>query len=313
MNTKISIYILPALMVLLGSSCRKDYNLVEPSFEVTANKTEVAVNEPVVFSFSGVPDNISFYSGEPGKEYANAGRVTAPNARNVMYFTTQLTALPSGIGGQTDNLRVFVSNDFSGRVDSADIRNATWNDVTSRVKLPAANVTAATVSDSVNVADFRNERDTLFIAFRYKSTNNTATVRSRKWTMSKFTFENKFPNGINYTHGTVNTDNKLAGFNSFSFKGTSVKDSLKWAFSTSASFEAGIDGLSDEDWLITRGFQSSAVSSDKAVGVKKFSAVVDKYTYIFPKRGTYTATFIANNAAKVGVKEVVRQIVIKVN
>lgn len=312
MKTRKYLYILSAIM-LLGTACRKDYNLEEPSFEVTASKTNLSVNEAVEFSFTGVPDNISFYSGEPGKEYVNTQRSSAPNARNIIHFTSQLTALAAGNTGQTDNLRLFVSNDFSGRVDSASIRNATWNDITSRAKFPAANSTAATISDSVNVADFRNSRDTLFLAFRYRSTINSTASRARRWTMSKFIFQNKFPNGIVFTHGTIDTDNRLAGFNSFSYKGTSVKDSLKWSFSTSATFEAGVDGLSDEDWLITRGFKTSTVTPDKAVGIKKFSAVIEGYSYAFTKPGTYIVTFVANNATGAGVKEVVRQVTIKVN
>ncbi|MCZ4223467.1 DUF5017 domain-containing protein [Pedobacter rhodius] len=300
-------------ILFLGTACRKDYNLEVPLFEVTANKTNVVVNEPVEFAFRGVPDNISFYSGEPGKEYVNTQRSSAPNARNIIHFTTQLTALAAGNTGQIDNLRLFVSNDFSGSVDSAGIRNATWTDITSRAKFPAANSTAATISDSVNVADFRNSRDTLFLAFRYRSTINSAASRARRWTMSKFIFQNKFPNGTVFTHGTIDTDNKLAGFNSFSYKGTSVKDSLKWSFSTSATFEAGVDGLSDEDWLISRGFKASAVTPDKAVGIKKFSAVIENYSYAFTKPGTYIVTFVANNATGAGVKEVVKQLTIKVN
>lgn len=312
---KSTIYRLGIAFFLLLSmqSCRKDNSLTEPDFEVMVDKMEYNINENVVFRFSGTPNNISFYSGEAGREYAKIGSVMAPNAINQLHFTSQLTALAAGNTGQTNNLRIFVSNDFSGQADSASIRNATWNDVTGRAKLPGAASTAATLSDTVNVSDFRNARDTLFVAFRYLSTVSSTAARARKWTVSKFIFQNRFANGIVFTNNTADTDNKLAGFNSFSFKGTSPLDSLKWANSTAASFEAGINGLSDEDWLISKPFKTSAINPDKAVGIKKNSATLTAYQYKFQKAGLYKVTFVANNANAQGVKEVVRNLTITIN
>jgi hypothetical protein len=300
-------------LVLALSSCRKDNDLTTPVFEVSADKTNVAVNEQVTFRFTGIPNNISFYSGEAGREYDNTQRLSAPDAMNWFSFTSQLTALAAGNTGQTDNFRIFVSNDFSGQVDSLSIRKATWTDITGRAKLPAATSTAATISDTVRVSDLRNARDTVFIAFRYRSTVSSNASRARKWTMSKFMFQNKFPNGVVYNHNTADTDNKLSGFNTHSFKGTSSLDSLKWNNSTSAVFEAGVNGLSDEDWLISKGFKTSAINPDKAVGIKKNSGTLTEYIYKFAKKGVYKVTFVANNANAQGIKEVVRQLTVTVN
>ena len=305
-NCKIIVLVLLAAVI---SSCTKNV-LNTPDFDVTADKTTIVKGDAVVFSFQGSPDNISFWSGETGRVYETRNNVTATGAVNRLSFTTLVANLAAGNTGQVNNLKLLVSTDFSGKVDSASIRKATWTDITTRAKL--ATSATALPSDTITVSDLATARDTMFIAFKYQSTTNSTASRGRSWTMAKFIYQNKFPDGSIFTHYTLDTDNRLSGFNQFSYKGTSTKDSLVWSVGTTNVFPSGVDNLSDEDWLISKPFKTSSRNPDKAVGIKNNQGTLDTYTYKFLKPGTYVVTFVANNAGAEGVKEVVKQITITV-
>jgi hypothetical protein len=305
------ILIFAGVLAAVFAACTKNELVTPDNFQVTTEKTTYSKTENVVFNISGSVDNIGFWSGEPGRVYDTRNDLIGSGALNRFVFTTTLANLPAGSTvGQTNNLTVLVSNNYNGKTDSASIRQATWNDVTSRGKL--ATNTTAVPSDTINVTDFATARDTMFVAFKYKSTASSNTSRARSWTMAKFTFQNKFPNGSVFTHATLETDNRLAGFNQYSYKGTSPKDSLTWSINTTNVFNAGVDNLSDEDWLISKPFKLSARNTDKAVGIKNNQTQLTQYTYKFAAAGTYKVTFVANNAGATAVKEVIRTLTITI-
>ncbi|MBE9599823.1 DUF5017 domain-containing protein [Pedobacter sp. MC2016-24] len=308
---KIFKVLLAMIAVLVIYSCNKVELAAPEDFLVQTDKDTYAVNEDVTFRFLGNPNNISFYSGEVGRSYEFRTRLSSPGAKNELSFSTQLANLPAGSTiGQTNNLKFLVSSNFNGRADSANIRNAVWKDMTSKVTL-ASNATS-TASGVLNVSDFQTEGDTVYVAFRYSSQLSSPTSRARAWTVSSLTFKNTFPDGTVYSHNTVTTDVRNTGFRQFSYKGGSVKDSLKWAIGSTLFFPAGIDDLSDEDWSISKPFKLSKIANDNGVGIKDFTVTLAKYTYKFKKAGTYNVTFVANNATGEGVKEVVRQLVINI-
>lgn len=290
-------------------ACNK-LELVAPNFEVTVNKSTFKVGDSVIFAFTGTPDNIAFYSGETGHIYDYRQRASATGASNQLSFATATANLATGNVGQTNNLKLFASSDFSGSVDSASIRKATWTDITSRAKI--ATTATSTASGTVDVSDFQPTKDSLYIAFRYLSTPSSTAARARQYTVSAFLFQNVFPNGTVYVNNTINTDVRYAGFQAASFRGTSVKDSLKWALGTTLTFAQGVDNLSDEDWAISKAFRLSAIPPDIAVGIKNSQVVLPQYVYKYTKPGTYTVTFVANNVAGTGISEVARTLTITV-
>jgi hypothetical protein len=61
----ITILAVPAILV----SCKKDLRPEPLSFNVTTANSTYHTGDTVRFIFSGNPDVITFYSGEPGKNY----------------------------------------------------------------------------------------------------------------------------------------------------------------------------------------------------------------------------------------------------
>ena len=292
--------ILPILLVACNT-----VEFVSPTFDVRTDSTTYKVGKNVTFYFEGTPDNITFYSGELGKMYDNRKRTKADSAINQLSFNTLCTAT-----GQNNNLSVLVSKDFSGAIDSVSIKKAVWTDITSRAKL--ATNTTSTASGVIDLSDFHSAKDSLVVAFRYKSSLSTTASRARSWTVSNFQMKNVFPNTATYLHNTSTSDIRLAGIQALSIK----SDTLKWTLTGSLVFAQGLVDYSlggDDDWAITKPFNLSKITPDVGVAVKNTSQLITNYSYQFNKAGTYKITFVGSNSAKDNqYAEVVRELIIKV-
>lgn len=308
-----------SLIAAILYGCKKDA-LTTPDFEVSVQKATLSTTEDAVFTFTGNPDMITFYSGQPGKEYSKVDRITDPDAKNQLGFAVKYNDnFTNSAINQSRNLSVFASNTFNGNwSDSASVRGGNWVDISSRVTWPVVTSTTA-VTSLFDISDFRSPRDTVFIAFRYKSTTSSATSKARSWQMSNFKMNTIGSNGLVYFNGittnnvTSANDNRLAGFNAKSFKGESVKDSLRWTLDATSTFPSGADGYSDEDWMISRAFKMSSIILDRGTYIKKRLDVVNDYRYRFTTPGTYTVTFVAiNSTVEGGSKSTVKQLTVKV-
>jgi hypothetical protein len=302
--------ILLLCVIAIGFYACNKLTLTTPAFDVTVSKTTFKVGDSVVFALSGNPDNIGFYSGEVGHIYGYKDRTSAAGALNQLSFSTATANLAAGNTGQTGNLKLLVSSNFTGQVDSLHIRQATWTDVTNRAVI-ATNATSIS-SGTINLSDFQQAGDSLYVAFKYLSTASSTAARARQYTVSAFVFQNTFPDGTVYVHNTINTDVRFAGFAATSFKGTSVKDSLKWSIGSTLAFAQGVDNLSDEDWAVTKKFRLSAIPPDVAVGIKNSQVVLPQYVYKYTKPGTYTVTFVGNNVTGDGISPVAKTLTITV-
>jgi hypothetical protein len=121
------------MLLLTGiflSSC-EDY-IDMPEFDVWTDSDTYAAGEEITFHFSGDPQNIAFWSGEPGHIYANKDRTSEQGAIQTVQFTSL-----AGEGAQNDNLSFLISTDFNGTYDAANLAAATWTDITDRAILPA--------------------------------------------------------------------------------------------------------------------------------------------------------------------------------
>src|SRR5690606_30747653 len=96
---------------------------VDQEFDVKLTTTTYKVGDEVTFDFSGKEvDDITFYSGEFLHEYqySQTDRITRSNSA-VVSFRTNLT-----YGAQADQLAVFVSTDYNGSGNFADVATANW-------------------------------------------------------------------------------------------------------------------------------------------------------------------------------------------
>lgn len=274
-------------LTLLGavaaiSACNK-VAVVTPDFDVTTAKTSYKVGDTVKFNFSGNTDNITFYSGEVGKNYDNKSRTSITGSIPTLSFSSSLQT-----GNQANNLTVLVSTDFNGQFDAAGIKAATWTDITSKAKLATSSTVVA--SGAIDLSSIKGTSQNAYVAFKYTSASNTATSISRGWTISVFQFKNVFPDGSQYI---VSNDFGTGGFSGVSI----LNDALKWTVGTTTMvFPAGKVGSVDEDWAISRPFQFDQAAHDVGVPLKNISSSMPNlYSYTYTKAGTYKAVFVASN------------------
>lgn len=289
-------------------SCSK-VKITTPNFDVNTAKTTYTTAETVVFNFSGDPDYITFYSGEVHKNYTYANITQRTADSNIVTFSTVTTAPSTTATTATqpvsvNNVSILASTDFSGTMDSASIKKATWTDISGKAKFAA---TATTVSSgNINVSSLKSGSSPIYIAFKYVSATSASNYLSRKWTVNAFGFKNFFKD-TTYVLATT--------FSNGGFYTKSILNSTNsWVFANaSLTFNApAVGSLPDEDWAISRAFDPSSVMPDLGVSIKTASDPLSQYSYKFTKAGTYTVTFVAKNQDSETSKQVAKQITLTI-
>jgi len=315
---KINLLVLLAGFVVLVA-CNK-VAVVSPSFNVTVANTTVKAKDTVTFNFSGAPNFISFYSGEPGHIYANRIRSVAKQSgvlsqfsftSNVSSGSVTSAAVVGVIAGatyQANVLAVLISTNFNGIMDSADVRKATWTDISSRAKLGTSTTNVS--SGTVDISDFQAMGDSVYIAYRYAASISTTTSIAPVETVGTFLYKNSFPDGTSYAYNTVSTDARYGGFQQVSL----LNPALLWSLNTTLVFPIGAIGEKDEDWAISQPFNFYRTTPDVAVAVKYPNVIAPtaSYQYVFANAGTYLVTFVASNNSNLGSAQTVKQLTITV-
>ncbi|NII28467.1 DUF5017 domain-containing protein [Pseudoflavitalea sp. X16] len=192
---------------LLAGSCSKKLGKVDaPAFEVTVKKTTFKVGEPVLFSFKGEQDNIAFYSGEGFNDYAfKDGRVINVSGKGVaLDFATQL----SGTGTQTNQLSVWISGDYNGKNDLANIQAATWANITDSFTLATAATSVA--SGKADISSWFTPGKPVYIGFKYITKPQETNGLARSWGIQTVVVRSKAPLVLNKE--LLLTDQENAGF-----------------------------------------------------------------------------------------------------
>jgi plastocyanin len=303
MNTYFKYYLMLISVVLF--SCEK-YQLDDPALEVTADKTTIKAGESVTFKFEGNPQMLSFYSGEFLKDY---NYVTGSRALKNCYLSFSSATVATI--QQANQLAVLVSADFDGKYAIANIKAATWVDITNRFTL-ATNATV-TASTEVDIMDLAVAGKPLYLSFRYITKPQTEFLAANDWNITAVLVKSKFDDAevtlMDYGSGS--------NFSVFSYgnkqAGRSLVNATTIQFKGNAT--AAIKEEYTEDWGISRAIyiNPNDLGKDKATALKLFrEAKKESYTYTYSKAGTYTATFIAETNNVYGNKKVVRQIEITV-
>lgn len=322
------------------------------NFAVTTTKQTFRVGDSVIFTFNSGPDEITFYSGEPGKTYANKDRIQQTAGVNKLVFQSYMT---QGILANPDSLRLLISTNLNG-YDAVSIANASWTDITSRnSKWPTALSTSYTTSDSINISDFNNV-DSINIAFRVLG-KTYATSAQRKWGIQGFTLSNKLPDGTStplfsapysgaalssvfqYT-GWVQANllpNPTTGFNAWNLgtAGISTADSVRNSQGVNIAsgypivFDPGtaVNNSPNDSWAITKKVALKQVNPDPGVTIKNYVSaafagvtynytgipgVYAQYLYKYTTPGVYTVTFVGRNINGDQSNYVIRQIQITI-
>jgi hypothetical protein len=296
-------YYFAAVIALLGFlSCSKP-KVDTPSFDVTVDKLTYAVKEPITFIITGDAELVSFFSGEPGKEYKYKQRFSIEGGKPNIQFATY----KQGTSTQPNTLSVLVSKDFNGIFNTENVQKATWVDITSRAILSAG--LDNTASGVVDLTDLQTPGVPVNIAFKYVAKKD-AVVAQPTWTVKNVAVNTVGTDGVVYPIGVSTTTPNL------SWLAVNVLGSNVWTTTPpNLVFTGGAIGADDnEDWLISQPLQLDRVTRAYGLSIKPSPTTkLTKYVFAgFAAAGTYTVSFEATNANKWDKKVTVKELTITV-
>ncbi|MDP4188164.1 MAG: DUF5017 domain-containing protein [Bacteroidota bacterium] len=311
-------------------------------FSAVPTDSVFTVGDTVKFNLTGSPDQVEFFSGEPGMNYANINRTSDGSGYAKLVFQT---SLQQGVLTNGDSLQLLISTNLNG-YDKNSVANATWTDITSRnTKWPSKVSTSFTTSDSVNLSDFINA-DSVNIAFRYKGKKSASA--QQKWKIQGFSLVHNLPDGTKtglfagpqISSGYATSAFAYTGWVQVSFKNDTTTGYNVWNVGTagfsSASSVKTANGVSitnvyplvfdpgtstndeeNDDWVITSKVSLKQVKPDMGNNIKNqmgvtltsFNALP---TFYYKAPGTYTATFVAINRDVDKSCQTIRQVQVKI-
>lgn len=277
----------------------------------------VNVGTPIKFNFTGDPDFITFYSGEPGSEYSkrNLLEIPADEITSVLKFSNkpQYGVIPN-------TLKLYFSTEFTGltqdkKKDSLAIVNHQWINVDS---LANFSIKSNTVNESeIPLDKYLGKRLTL--AFKYDPGQNGATQPT--WEITHLRIENT----LKSTQTTSVLNAKAIGFTPMDMLASDkiyVSDSKSgvWNLKKIGDKKSEIRIQStpsgapiNEDWLISNPILINSRPADTGIAIKGIASDLNYHTYTFSKPGTYTVTFVAKNTNYVHNSEIIKEFTVTVN
>ncbi len=275
---------------------------------------------PVTFNFSGDPDFITFFSGETGYEYAHKDRTEMTEADVLRCNLT--FSVWAQYGEAKDILSMYISDSFPGiaknnfEADSVLVESFAWSELVPKAELPQQAVGSekdATEYD-IDLKPYLGKNITLAIC--YKGVSNAKP--QSKFYFLKMQIDKAFNNGQAETKPAnsfgftpINMDNKKNFKDQQKAVYKPQPDNKEYGYVTNNI--SGIWNLAmlnnfyihssakDADlkysWLVSDPISiDNLCNPDMGVGIKNITQSVPSYTYTYKEAGTYTATFVANNA-----------------
>ena len=273
------VYLFLAILSAITACTKKA--VPDPHFGVTTDSASHKLGDTTWFYFKFNPYNLTFYSGERGHEYRFKDRTNAPGTPELQFTSYRQN------GNAADTLQLLISSDFSAQYDSADIRSATWTDITSPAKFSTGSNNTA--SGIVDLSAFSKDSLPVYLAFRYVGTTHTGVQTT--WTIAALTINNILSDSSNtFSVGTIG-DGAWASINM-------GNPAVRWTVSATTLVAKGAAANSPvtEDWVISRGLVLNRALPDVGISLKNISAnQVVSYPYIYKAAGTYIATFVGTN------------------
>ena len=268
-------------LLLVGLvSCMEDE---APSVElnVALDKQVYQVGEPVTFKLNGTPDNIVFYSGEVGHNYAYKERYHA-DGDLLVKFNSWVR-----YGDIYHNLKFLVSSDFSGIYDKENVEAATWIDLSDKFRFSVGD--DQTPSGEVNLKEYvgAEEDAKLFVAFRYEDEQK---ARQNNWIIRSITLDCVSAEGVRSNLATMPT----MGWKVVDFENPAVTWNV--ASTSQILIDGGANQPKNVDWVISQAFDVRKTTPDTGVALKNISTTMDEYKYVYTKPGIYEVVFETTSA-----------------
>jgi hypothetical protein len=287
-------FIIPVLLTTV-IACTKE-KVTAPELEVSTSSLTYKAGETVTFKLNGNPDNITFYSGEPGHNYEFRDRTTAENDL-LINFNTFVR-----YGEIRQNLQLMVSSDFTGIADTNAIKAATWTDISGKAKFSTKD--DQTPSGTINLKEYAVKGKLLYVAFRY--TDYMKPKGQNSWIIRTFNAENVSPDSVVTPLAVMST----GGWQAVNFR----NETQKWTITTAQLLMPNGNATAEdnEDWVISKGFDPFAIAPDAGRALKNISTVLSEHTHIYKKPGTYKAVFDVSSVRYNGEKRTLKEITLTI-
>jgi hypothetical protein len=297
------------LACLVLSACENNLpvNGGTPDFHVETSGNEFKKGTPVTFRLSGDAGMISFYSGEPLKQYELKDGRTEKATGGTLAFTSSVSG-----GTQRNQLAVMVSSDFDGNYDDiTHIKKATWKDITSQFTL--GTTTAFTASTVKDISDLLVPGRPLYLAFRYTTRPQAVNGEARTWMVQGITYQAKTSVGNVTAADMFSVGMRIIDENPATAPARSSVTTSRITLQGN-EFSPANDPAS-EHWAVSAPirWEEINIGPDRPVAIKGVTNTkLDSYTYTYARAGTYKAYFVARNINIDATKEVVKQVDISI-
>lgn len=307
-------------IIALGlTGCNKKEAL-KLNFDVSAAKASYKVGDTVTFKISGNPDQLTFYSGEDGKAYAQRQGVTIQGDGNVMNLTFNVMkryGSESEINGHPNCLQLYMTQNFDGKYTTDGFKEGNWVNVSSKFTIPGiAASDVYTSSGTTSIYDMGSlglnldRKKPVYFAFKYE-TRTAGTQTHPRVYIQQFNIES-----VNKSTGVplpITTITSM-GWQFVKFSGTitptNTADGLRFPSVTAPAEGSKI-------WAVSKGISLAdyinVIDVNTGVALKNMSTRMDEYSYVYTKPGTYKVTFVASNENVYGGEKTVKEFDLVVN
>ncbi len=272
---------------LVMASCQKD-QAPDPKLGVTTDKTEYKAGEPVTFRFSGDPDNIVFYSGEYGHNYADKDNYSRVGTL-LFDFTSWVRW---GAPEIMQNIEVLVSTDFDGVYELENVEGADWLELDGAVLSSGEDRTPSGIQ---NINDILADNgitvspdDDIYIAFHYFDYQDEVRTGQDQWILRSVNLDLVAPDGEKTNIATMAN----IGWTRIPDDGSVVNVSSSQVLFNDE--DETIPSRSNS-WIISPAFSIGGIPADTGVAIKGIDTDMSEYTYTYNEPGTYTAVFATSS------------------
>ena len=312
------------LLSLLGTTaCNRD-NVEELKFNVSIDKgLTCQAGQPVTFHLDGNAEYITFYSGEPGNNYANIQRTEA-NISSMQLACTIKQQYTDLEYRNEEIVHAFISKDFSGTYTSEEIQKAHWVKISGReananlLAVPLTiNQTSEEVSSSIDLSAYKKEP--FYLAFQYyadtrtdvpKADGNGRYVSQPRIDIKPLKLSKTTAEGIQIIRDNPMTEFAFRTvYENSAQQGNYQIDDISLLFQPLKDKEHTDDVVSV--WMISR-INPKEVEPDRGTAIKATDAYLSTYSHTYKKAGTYSATFIATNANLWDSEQIIKEVTVTV-
>lgn len=329
MTKRIIPYIVAVLCVLSAAAgCEQADIYSEVDFNVTLDAGNTyQVGDPVVFNISGDPDNLIFYSGEPGHEYIyrNRYQTSAETVDSVVLFM-QIQHRQGPTKGDNEALEIYYTDQFNGLAgDDPDADRAMVNTMYTGGMQGWTRIPYDSEGQNnneydpvrVKFPDVSVIEENFCLAFFWNPNRNDTqnTFMDTYWVIGNLTVY--FPGGVEMTY-TLNSimgqtlmmdtaiddiafDN-YRGQNAYlvnngngSIRLNATQDIVfAGAYYKRPDYDSSLD-YNTRSWLFSIPRAFLTIEADQAEVIRNLQTDVDSFEHVYTEPGSYTVTFVGSN------------------